>query len=80
MITCNCRCQKDPSCWKYTKLGFNVHKKNCDALNSTEFSRNLVYGNKCNFTDFDTISALQINCYNKHRVDLPYGFAAFDYQ
>ena len=31
---------------------------------------------KCNFTDFDTSSVLQINCSKPYRVSFPYGFAA----
>ena len=64
------------------KTCFNVHKNNRDALNSPEFFPNLAYVHvrKCNFTDFDTSFALQIKCNNKYRVELPYGFAAFDCQ
>ena len=32
-----------------------------------------------NFTDFDPSSVLQI-CSNRHRVSLPYGYDASDYQ
>ena len=34
---------------------------------------------KCNFTDFDTRSVLQINCSNAYCVSLLYGFDATDW-
>ena len=35
---------------------------------------------KCNFTDFDFNSALQLNCSNTYRVSIPYGIVAIDCQ
>ena len=64
-----------------TKMNFKVPKKSSENsfLNQTFFQK---FGKcpKCNWIDFDTSSALQINCSNTYRVSLPCGFVAFDCQ
>ena len=47
-----------------TKQNFKVPKKSCEFL--TIFFQNLENAKKCNFTNFDTSSVLQINCSNTY--------------
>ena len=61
------------------KLSFKHLKEMWDFKKKLFCLKKLLYAIKCNFTDFDTFSSVQINCSNTHRIGLPFGFATIDW-